>query len=245
MTPQERQLVAELFDRLASLEEDRRDPDAEQAIADGLARAPHAPYALVQTVLVQDEALKRADMRIRELEAVTGAPAQGRFLDSMRESLFGERGHGRGSVPTVQPGNAPMGMPPAFRTDAPSAGPGAPMPDTGRGGSFLGTAAAAAAGVIGGSLLLDGIRSMFGHHAGASGQTAFDPGLSGNTRSPWDAGAGGGTLAHEAGIDDIGRSRSASSDDGDQRVGLLDDGDDTDGDFDDGPDFGGGDTDTA
>ena len=56
MTPQERQLVAELFDRLATLENSPRDPDADRAIAEGLARAPHAVYALVQTALVQDEA---------------------------------------------------------------------------------------------------------------------------------------------------------------------------------------------
>ena len=67
MTPQERQRVNELFDRLARLETAPRDPDAERAIAEGLARAPHAIYPLVQTVLVQDEALKRADARIREL----------------------------------------------------------------------------------------------------------------------------------------------------------------------------------
>ena len=68
MNPQERQLVAELFDRLAALESASRDPDAERAIAEGLQRAPHAPYALVQTALVQDEALKRANARIQELE---------------------------------------------------------------------------------------------------------------------------------------------------------------------------------
>jgi hypothetical protein len=41
-------------------------------------------------------------------------------------------------------------------------------PGLGSGGSFLGTAASAAAGVIGGSLLLDGIRSAFGHHLGGT-----------------------------------------------------------------------------
>src|SRR5206468_2316172 len=69
MTPQERQLVDELFDRLAALENAPRDREAERAVIDGLDRAPHAPYALVQTALVQDEALKRADARIRDLEA--------------------------------------------------------------------------------------------------------------------------------------------------------------------------------
>src|ERR1051326_6696009 len=69
MTPQERQLVDELFDRLAQLENAPRDPDAERAIIDGLRRSPTATYALVQTVLVQDEALKRANARIQELES--------------------------------------------------------------------------------------------------------------------------------------------------------------------------------
>ena len=59
MTPQEQELVNELLDRLAELEGNPRDSDAERLIADGLRRAPHAVYALVQTALVQDEALKR------------------------------------------------------------------------------------------------------------------------------------------------------------------------------------------
>jgi hypothetical protein len=43
-------------------------------------------------------------------------------------------------------------------------------PAFGSGGSFLGTAASTAAGVIGGGLLLNSIRSMFGQHAGLGGQ---------------------------------------------------------------------------
>ena len=92
MTPQERQMIDDLFDRLAKLESAPRDPDAAAAIAQGLRQAPNAVYALVQTVLVQDEALKRANSRIQELEA-DGAPAQqqsGGFLDSMRDTIFGQ-----------------------------------------------------------------------------------------------------------------------------------------------------------
>src|SRR6516165_4696556 len=94
MTPQERELVDELFDRLAKLENAPRDTDAERAIIEGLRRAPSATYALVQTALVQDEALKRADARIRALEARLGeddAPQQGGFLDNMRDALLGRR----------------------------------------------------------------------------------------------------------------------------------------------------------
>ena len=100
MTPQERALVTELFDRLATLEATRRDPEADRLIADGLARAPNATYALVQTTLLQDEALNRAQARIRELEdglSSGNAPAGG-FLDAARESVLGR---GRGSVPSV------------------------------------------------------------------------------------------------------------------------------------------------
>ena len=68
MTPQERQLIDDLFDRLAKLETAPRDPEAMSAIMQGLRTAPNAVYALVQTALVQDEALKRANDRIQELE---------------------------------------------------------------------------------------------------------------------------------------------------------------------------------
>ena len=98
MTPQERQLIDELFDRLSKLEGSPRDRDAEAAIMGGLRRAPNATYALVQTVLVQDEALKRANARIQELEG-GGEPQQsGGFLDSMRDAVFGQSQPPRGSM---------------------------------------------------------------------------------------------------------------------------------------------------
>jgi len=104
MTPQERQLVDDLFDRLSKTESAPRDPQAVTAISEGLRKAPSAVYALVQTVLVQDEALRRANDRIQELEAA-GSPAQeqgGGFLDSMRGAMFGQS-QSRGSVPNVRP----------------------------------------------------------------------------------------------------------------------------------------------
>jgi hypothetical protein len=208
MTPQERQLVTDLFDRLATLEDAQRDPEAERAIADGLRQAPNAPYALAQTVLVQDEALKRAEARIRELEAELGIGSeperQGSFLDNMRDALLGRREPPRaGSVPSVRPGETPMGVPPGFR-------PGASQPMAtdpraaygGGGGSFLGTAAAAAAGMIGGSLLLDGIRSMMGGPQSQGGLGGTEQANAAS--SPW-SGDNSGELSRQAGLDDIGR----------------------------------------
>jgi hypothetical protein len=227
MTPEERNLVIELFDRLATLEDAQRDPEAERLIRDGLRQAPNAPYALVQTVLVQDEALKRADARIRELEGASRAGTAARdtsFLGSVRESLLGRR-EGRGSVPSVRPSEAAPEMPSAWRTGTPTAGP-APAPmatPTARGGSFLGTAAAAAAGVIGGALLLDGIRSMMGYQSGAA-HAALDPTAGAAGSSPWGSGAGG-ELSREAGLDDVGRATSTSvgADAAGRNYGLLDD----------------------
>src|SRR5256886_17135193 len=104
MTPEERNLVIELFDRLATLEDAQRDPEAERLIRDGLRQAPNAPYALVQTVLVQDEALKRADARIRELEGAVATDTEPRdttFLGGVSDRLFGKRGC-RGPGPSVR-----------------------------------------------------------------------------------------------------------------------------------------------
>jgi uncharacterized protein len=240
MTPQERQLVEELFDRLARLESTPRDPEAERAISNGLARAPHAIYPLVQTVLVQDEALKRADARIRELTGGdAGEPAGGGFLDSMRQVLTGRAT----SVPSVRSGvsaNPDARWNSGGTLAAPSPGV-APAPSPG--GSFLGTAAASAAGVIGGALLLDSIRSMFGHQGG-SAFAAVPPG-----GSPSDNSAAGSDLAREAGANDIGKGTRGNSepaallgdDDATDSSDLEDDFDnDAGGDFD--GDFGGGDS---
>jgi hypothetical protein len=228
MTPQERQMVDDLFDRLARLETAPRDAAAERAIADGLASAPHAIYPLVQTVLVQDEALKRADARIRELSGEGSGKPTGSFLDSMRQALTG-----RASVPSVNP-NTSVEPDPRWNRDGTVGAAAGPSP----GGSFLGTAAASAAGVIGGALLLNSISSMFGHH-GSSAFAAMPP-----TGSPWDNSAAGSDLAREAGLNDIESGARGDI----QPAGLFDDdeaGDVSDlGDFggDVGGDFGGGDS---
>jgi uncharacterized protein len=232
MTPQERQLVDDLFDRLSKVENAPRDPDAIAAIAQGLRMAPNAIYPLVQTVLLQDEALRRANAHIQELEAAS-APQQdhgGGFLDTMRDTVFGQN-QPRGSVPNVRPPD--VGSRPVWnsgqvmqQTQSPGGydqGPygqpyGAAQPPMGGGGSFLGTAAAAAAGMVGGSLLLGGIRSMMGgsRHgfgdANAMGERATGE-SSGTDQS-------GSSLARDAGINNIGSSGNRADDS--SRAGLFD-----------------------
>jgi uncharacterized protein len=235
MTPQERQLVDDLFDRLAQLENVPRDADAERLIADGAKRAPHAVYALVQTALVQDEALKRANARIEELQGQLSAgeepqQRQGSFLDSMRDAAFGRR-EGRGSVPQVRPQStqSSLGEGPGNPSEA---GNSSPMPApavppqayptetaAGSGGSFLGTAASAAAGVIGGALLLDGIRSMFGHHPGFGGHDPNASGSVGDHASPWGGGAAGGDHARDAQLEDAGHGGTDAANEQAERGG--------------------------
>ncbi len=253
MTPQERQLIDDLFDRLAKLESARRDPEAMSAIMQGLRNAPNAVYALVQTALVQDEALKRADMRIQELEAVAGQQNQsGGFLNSMRDAIFGQN-QPHGSVPNVRAPEIAGGSRPAWNTGQvlPQSQPAYAQPQPyggaqqqpsafgGGGGSFLGTAAAAAVGVVGGSMLAGSLRSMMG---GGGNQQGFGDtaGHSGGIedRRPWSD-QSGGNLAKEAGINDIGSSgRRADNNDNDSgsRQGFFDqasnDDDDTDHDSD-------------
>ena len=238
MTPQERQLVDDLFDRLSRVEGAPRDPNAAAAIAQGLGRAPNAVYALVQTILVQDEALKRANSHIQELEAAS-APEQhqsGGFLDSMRDTIFGQS-QPQGSVPNVRPpeiANRPVWNSGQVMQQSQHPGPydqgpygqqpyGAPQAPIGGGGSFLGTAAAAAAGMVGGSLLLGSIRSMMG----GSRQSFGDTGASGDRatgQNPWSDQSGSG-LARDAGINDIGssgdRARDSSTEDS-SHAGLFD-----------------------
>ncbi|HEY0331328.1 MAG TPA: DUF2076 domain-containing protein [Rhodopseudomonas sp.] len=253
MTPQERQLVDDLFDRLARVEGAPRDPGAADAIAQGLRRAPNAVYALVQTVLVQDEALKRADARIQELEGGAAPEPQrpGGFLDSMRDALFGSE-QPRGSVPNVpppQPASRPawntgqvlpqaggFNREPYGQPAQPYGQPGYGAPQQqpafgGGGGSFLGTAAAAAAGVVGGSMLLSSIRGMMG---GGAGHQSFGDASAGGgeTRSPWSSDQSGGDLARDAGLNDIGSSGHRADDNSSQQ-GLFDQASNDDTDHDD------------
>ena len=69
------------------------------------------------------------------------------------------------------------------------------------GGSFLGTAAAAAVGTIGGSLLFNGIRNLMGGGHPAAFGNYNDPLAA--TASPWGSDAAGSDLARGAGANDV------------------------------------------
>ncbi len=153
MQPEERDLIAGLFGRLKAFESQPRDPEADRLIAQSIAGQPGAPYLLVQTVLVQEQALKAAQTRLAELEAkAAAAPAPGFLASAPRIGPWGGA-----SVPPTQP----VQQAPAAPAFAPQAA----------GGGFLRQAMVTAAGVAGGALLFEGIRNMMGHNPGPFGSS--------------------------------------------------------------------------
>lgn len=208
MQQQERDLISGLFERLKPFESQPRDGEAEAFIKGLAAQQPAAPYLLVQTVLVQEQALKAAQERIAELEAkaVTAQPAAAGFL---------------GSAPQIGPwGGAAASAAP--RTSVPSTQPSTRSPlqaalapqqqqQPPAGGGFLRTAMATAAGVAGGALLFEGIRGLMGSNPFGQQQAA----MGGSTPAellPPDSSTQQQALADDqAGVDDY---DTAAADDG-------------------------------
>ncbi|HEX6841274.1 MAG TPA: DUF2076 domain-containing protein [Stellaceae bacterium] len=180
MTPQERDLVTALLSRLAQHGTQPKDADADALIRRAMAQQPDAPYYLVQTVLVQDMALRNAESRIAELERqLAQAKAAPAPQDQPQSSFLA--GASRGSVPSAGTGTrSPPGAAPApvwsqsggagaaaYGAAPPSAVPAsAPSLMPGAGSGFLRQAATTAAGIAGGALLFQGIQSLFGPHYG-------------------------------------------------------------------------------
>jgi len=163
MQAQERELITGLFGRLQPFEAQPRDGEAEALIRDLVARQPSAPYLLVQTVLVQEQALKAAQERIAELEAKAGAaPAAPGFLGSAPKI-------GPWGASPAAPAAEPQPVPP---TRSPLQAALAPQP---AGGGFLRSAMTTAAGVAGGALLFEGIRSLMGSNPFGSAAAAAQP----------------------------------------------------------------------
>ena len=172
MTPEERQMLAGLFERVQAAGSAPRDREAEAFIDDAARRAPFAPYVLAQTVLIQQQALEAAARRISELEAAPNAGAQQEttsFLGNLGKSLFG----GGPSAPpprqTYEPQSPPPGYgPPPSQQQGYGPPPRGPwgQPQGGGGGGFLQNAASTAAGVAGGVALGSLLGGLFGGHSG-------------------------------------------------------------------------------
>ena len=168
MTPQERQLIDDLFDRLSKLEGSPRDPRCRGRHHRGpAARAERSLRVGADGAGAGRSAEARqcphpgTGRRMRREQAQSGS-----FLDSMRDALFGQGQTARlgANVRAAQcrrppglehrTGDAAGPRPGARSYGQPYGAPQPPPAPGGGGGSFLGTAAAAAAGMVGGSLLL-------------------------------------------------------------------------------------------
>ncbi len=200
MSPEERNLLTGLFDRIRATANSPRDQEAEALILDATKAQPYAPYYLAQTVLVQDQALQAANNRLQELEAkakelearAANQPRPGGFLSGLG-SLFGGSGPSpRPAAPPPPPSGGGWNQaPPQGSWQRPPQGyaPAGPAPGPwgggGGGGGFLTGALGTAAGVAGGVLLADSIRGLFAGHNNplgiGTGYGGMSPGLGGET----------------------------------------------------------------
>lgn len=218
MTPEERQLLTSLADRIKSAPTQDRDAEADQAIADLVRARPDTTYILAQTVLMQDFALRNAQAQIADLQrqlqaaqqAAQSQPKSAGFLSG----LFGSGGSQPqpqpqsqyapgGSVPPANPWGRPVAQPqPTYAPQqtayaSPGYAPVVMQPSQTSG--FLRDAATTAVGVAGGALLFEGIQSLFSHpgYGGFGGGGFGGGGFGGGFGGPM-GGFGGGFEPRES-----------------------------------------------
>ena len=159
LTPEDRQAIDGLFDKLAEVERRGapRDADAERLIDAKIGNQPAAPYYLAQTVVVQQQALEMAEQRIQELERQAAENRRGGLFGGLFGDEDQQRGRGRRQYRDDRgPWNQPQQ----------SYGYG--------GGGFLAGAAQTALGVAGGVLLGSAIASMFGAGSAQAAEAPVD-----------------------------------------------------------------------
>src|SRR5215510_4422659 len=179
MNADERQLITQLFERMRNYGTPEKDREAE-ALINQLVRAnPDAVYMLVQSVLVQEQALEAANARVQELEEQVRSMEEGDKSRGARSGGFfsgywgGRSQEPRSSVPQVGSRATPTAYGSRDEGRAPwsqgSPPPQAPPAQPTASGGFMRSALATAAGVAGGVLVADSIRNMLGGgaHAGA------------------------------------------------------------------------------
>jgi len=255
MTPQERDLITSLLNRLKQAGGQPRDPDAESLIRQAAAEQPDVPYYLVQTVLIQDMALNQAQGRIADLEKQLAEAVAQKQPTSFLGEIFGKSSGGTQPSSTSVPSSGQTSQPPPSPSQADPWGraaaqpgytqPGSAQPMVGmaQGGSgFLRSAATTAAGVAGGALLFEGVQSMFGHESGGIlGGMGQKPSISETVTQnnygsdPATGQTGAGDQDRAAGLQDASTSDGGGLD-ADSNTGSDDDfgsGDDDDGDDDD------------
>ncbi|QXZ09667.1 DUF2076 domain-containing protein [Comamonas sp. Y33R10-2] len=241
MTSQEQQLLQDLCARLTLTQGQPKDPQADAELRSGLTAAPDAVYWLAQRTLLLEQSLQQAQKQITELQQQVQQAQQNHsqagssFLSGGLSTHFG-----RAPEPSVnaasaqQPYQSPNQFQPAVQASswrdrfsgsaASSASPNAVQPAAPAGGSFLGSAVAAAAGVAGGMFLFNGLGNLMGsQHASSANPLASSeskPLAEGSSAQSLHEGGGTSSLADDAGLGSIDSAASGSWDDG---GGFFDD----------------------
>jgi hypothetical protein len=217
MTPEERRLISGLFDRMRNFSAPEKDREADALINQSMRANADAPYMLVQSVLVQEQALEAANARIqdledrlREFEDRREPRSGGGFLSG---GLFGGRqdeGPRTASVPQIGARSTPsaFGSRESGSRDEPPPSPQPPPASSG--GGFMRSALATAAGVAGGVLIADTLRNMLGGGAHAS----QNPGAA-DSKSPLAGPDSGEDAAGRGHFDKAGHADDDDDDDDD------------------------------
>ena len=255
MTSQEQQLLQDLCARLTLTQGQPKDAQADAELRRGLSNAPDAVYWLAQRTLMLEQAIQQAQQQIGELQQQVKLAQQsqsqnaGSFLSGGLGTHFGraperyaeDAGYAANAQPPYQPQYQPQNQPqaapqPSSWRDRFFGGGSAPraaapqaygQPATSAGSSFLGNAAAAAAGVAGGMFLFNGLENLMGaHHAGSGSQSGGESkSLAQDSSSQGLHGDSGNTssLANDAGLGSIDNSASFDSGSWDDGGGFFDD----------------------
>ncbi len=193
MSPEEKNVIGGIFERLKGAANAPRDAEAEKFIADQIKAQPYAPYVMAQSIYAQEQALTGMQQQVEQLQAqVQQLEAYAQQVQQQQQQsggfLGGLFGGGAKTPPPPMPmqnrapfqhgqqGGQPQGMAPAGpwggQQAAPAPGPWGgqqAQPQRAGGMGFLGTAAMTAAGVAGGMLAANALTNMF---SGAGGQNA-------------------------------------------------------------------------
>ena len=165
MNPQEYEALRSLLAQLVEIRGVEKDPEADLLIREAVVRQPDVTYLLAQRTLLLSAALDAARGKIAALER------------ARRQTITSEPPWGFGSPPeavaTAEALARRRSFEPPF-AGAPSATATVSSVPVGSGAtpSFLGQAAAAAAGVAGGAFLFQGVEDLLGHNGG--GLSAHD-----------------------------------------------------------------------
>ena len=191
MTPQEAQIIRDVFAKIRMMGPGPSDPEATRAVAAELAANPAAALGLVKVVVglegeraALEQQAQDLDAQLQDLQARTAPqPSGGLFGGSSQSGPWG-----RGEP--AQPG--PWGQPQA---SGPWGGQAQQAPQS---GGFWGSALRTGAGVAGGLFAFEALKGLFGGHGGSGhggGDTAsglFDKGpAASENANPFEGERGG------------------------------------------------------